>query len=457
MESIYQKQRVFFSSGQTKSLDFRKNQLITLKKAIETHQKNIQDALYKDLKKSAFEAYAAEIGITLTDIDHAIAHLKHWMKPQKAKTFLFFQPASSYIMREPYGISLVIAPWNYPFKNLIGPVIGAMAAGNTLILKPSEVSAHTSLAITKMIEEFFPAEYMAVVEGGAEITQSLIDLKPDYVFFTGGPSIGKLIYQSAAKHLIPCTLELGGKSPCVIDQDVDLDVTAKRLIWGKFYNTGQTCVAPDFVLVHTAIKDQLIEKLKHYIQVFFGADPQKSVDYGRIISDKHTLRIQKLIQGKVVIGGQVNLEDKYIAPTVIDQVNPSDPVMQEEIFGPVLPILTFSNLSEVVQFINERDKPLALYLFSRNKQWVNHIIENTSSGGVCVNETIMHMVPPTLPFGGVGNSGLGGAYNGWFGYDTFSHKKAVMKKHFWLDLDKKYPPYTQDKQNFIRFALKRLM
>lgn len=454
---LIQKQRVFFNTGKTKSLDFRLQQLKTLRAALEAHTTPLQEAMYADLGKSAFESYAAEIFITIADINYNIKHLSSWIKPKKQSTPLFFQPGSSALYYEPYGVSLIIAPWNYPVKNLFGPALASMTAGNTLILKPSEVSSNTSKAIAAMIREFFDESYVAVIEGGVNETSALLNERLDYIFFTGGTQIGKVIYEAAAKHLTPCTLELGGKSPCIVDEEVDLDITAKRLVWGKYYNTGQTCVAPDYVLVHKNIKASLIEKLKHYILEFFGENPRNSKDFGRIISPKHVERLKKLMGGKIIVGGEIQEQDKYIAPTVIDQVKSEDPIMQEEIFGPLMPLLEFSSKEEAASFINTREKPLALYVFSKNNDFVDYIVQNTSSGGICVNETIMHMVPPTLPFGGVGQSGLGGNYNGWFGFNTFSHKKPVMKKSFWFDLAQKYPPYNPFRQNFIKFAIKRLI
>ncbi|PCJ87831.1 MAG: aldehyde dehydrogenase family protein [Flavobacteriales bacterium] len=453
---IVRKQRDFFNSGASKSAEFRIKQLKNLKEAFHKHHENLEKALYEDLRKSKTEAFATEIGIMIAEIEHNMKNIRKWMQPKKVKTPLFFMPGKSRIHYEPFGVSLIISPWNYPVKNLFGPVLGAMTAGNCSVLKPSEVSPYTSAVAKKMVDEFFDPEFMTVVEGGVPETSELLKLKWDYIFFTGGTEIGRIIYQAAAKQLAPCTLELGGKSPTIVDKDINLDVTAKRLCWGKFVNAGQTCVAPDYLLVHKDIKQKLIEKLKETINEFYGENPAESPDLGRIISDRHYNRIKNLIDGDVIFGGQCDESQRYIAPTIIDNVSPDAKVMQQEIFGPILPIIEYENVDEAIAFINDREKPLALYLFSNNENVRRKIIDNTSSGGVCINETIMHMASPEMPFGGVGNSGMG-AYNGRFGFDTFSHKKPVMTRSFLFDVKQKYAPFNAKKLNFVKFALKRLI
>ncbi len=455
-ELILNNQKNFFNSGATKSIKFRIEQLKALKEMLIEYKSKIEAALYADLKKSAFEAHVTETGIMIAEIDHNLKNIKSWSKDTPVDTPLFLFPGSSKIKNEPYGNTLIISPWNYPIKNLFGPALGAITAGNTLILKPSEISENTTKITEVMIAKYFSPEYITTVTGGPEETSKLLKLKFNYIFFTGSPSIGKIIYKAAAEHLTPCTLELGGKSPSIVHKSANLEITAKRLVWGKFLNAGQTCVAPDYTFVDESIKSEFIKLLKKEIDNFYTKNPEQSDSFGRIISKKHFERVKKLISGDVVHGGNTNEIEKFIEPTIIDNVTPNHPVMQEEIFGPILPILSFKEVDEVISFVNDNEKPLALYIFSKNNTFTNKIINNTSSGGVCVNETIMHMATPNLPFGGVGNSGFG-SYNGWYGYDTFSHKKPVMKRSFWFDVPQKYPPYNKGKFAFIKFAIKKLL
>jgi len=455
MQKIVQKQRDYYNSGKSKDIEFRLKMLRLLKTAIINHKVNLEFALKADLNKSETESYATEIGVTIAEISHYISHLRTWVRGQRVPTPLFFLPGKSEIRYEPYGVCLVISPWNYPFKNLFGPVLGSVSAGNCTVLKPSEHAPQTAVAISNMVKEYFDPEYMVVVEGGVEETTELLKEKFDYLFFTGGTEIGKIIYQAAAKNLTPVTLELGGKSPAIIHKSANLEVTAKRLAWGKFINLGQTCIAPDYLLVDNSIKERLIDKLKAAIVDFYGEDPSKSPDLGRIVNKHHFNRIIKLIDGDIVFGGDSNEEDRYISPTIIDNVKLDDKVMQEEIFGPIIPIIGYDDLKEAIEIINKRPKPLALYVFSNNHGARKQVINNTSSGGVCINETIMHVGSPYLPFGGVGNSGIG-AYNGKTGFETFSHKRSVMTRSFMFDVPQKYPPYSPSKLSFIKFALKRL-
>lgn len=457
MADVVKKQRDYFNTHTTKSLEFRVNQLKRLKEAMSAYEGKLIEALHKDLRKSEMEAWSTEIGVTVAEIDHYIKNLGRWMKPERKKTPLFFQPGSSRLYREPFGVALVIAPWNFPVKNLIGPVLGAMAAGNTVVMKPSEISPYTSAVIKQMIDEYFKPEYMVVIEGGVPETTELLKQRFDYVFFTGGTEIGRIVYQAAAKHLTPCTLELGGKCPVIVDTDINIDITAKRIIWGKMLNAGQACVSVDHVFVNSKIKDKLIEKIKHYFKEFYGEDPFKSTDISSIISDKHFNRITNMIEGDVIMGGKSDPERRFIEPTIIDNVTPEHKVMQEEIFGPVLPIITYDNLDDVIAQINKGEKPLALYIFSNNKSVQDKVINETSSGGVCINEITMHMATTELPFGGVGYSGGMGSYNGWYGFDTFSHKRGVMKKAFFGDVKQKYPPYDASKLKFIKGAAKWLL
>jgi aldehyde dehydrogenase (NAD+) len=439
VQSLLNQQRNFFATGQTKDLNFRIDQLKLLKQAILERQTEIMAAVHADLGKPEFEAYLTEIGVT-QEIDHAIKHLRTWAKPQKVSTSITTFPARAEIRPEPLGVVLIISPWNYPFQLMISPLVGAIAAGNCALLKPSELAPHTSKIITTLIRSVFMPQHVAVVEGGIEASQVLLDEPFDHIFFTGGTAIGKVIMAAAAKHLTPVTLELGGKSPCIVDTDINLEHTARRIVWGKFMNAGQTCVAPDYLLVHRQIKPALIAAIQKTIREFYGDDPYRSPDFGRIISPRHFSRLAGLLQGNILIGGETKAEEKYIAPTVMEATWES-PVMADEIFGPILPVVEYGDVGEAIAHINARPKPLALYLFSKNKQIQSRVLNETSSGGVAINETVMQIAPSTLPFGGVGGSGMGN-YHGKFSFDTFSHRKSVLYKPFWLDLKMRYAPYA---------------
>lgn len=434
-------QRHFFSTGQTRQVSFRIAQLKALRRAITEHQASFVQALQADLGKPEFEAYATEI-MVVREIDHALQHIQTWVKPRKVPAAATLLPASARIQPEPLGVVLIIAPWNYPLQLLVSPLIGAIAAGNCALLKPSEHAPHTSQVFAKVIAQTFDPAYITVVEGGVETSQALLEVPFDHILFTGGPAIGKAVMAAAAKHLTPVTLELGGKSPCVIDADVDIETTARRIVWGKFINAGQTCIAPDYLLVDRQIKPQLLQAICRCLQEFYGDDPAQSPDYGRIVSDRHFARLAALLQdGEIVAGGQTNAADRYIAPTVLDQVDTAAPVMQEEIFGPILPVLDFSSLDEAIACINSRPKPLALYVFSRNKALVQRLLQATSSGTACINDVILQVAAYDLPFGGVGPSGMG-SYHGQAGFDTFSHRKSILYKSFWFDLKWRYAPYV---------------
>ncbi|NET88440.1 MAG: aldehyde dehydrogenase [Kamptonema sp. SIO1D9] len=451
---IVARQRRFFQTGKTKDIGFRVEQLKQLKQVIIDNQTEIAQAVQADLRKPKFETVAAEILLCIEEINYALKKLKSWRKPKKVATPLNLFPASAQIVSEPLGVVLIIGAWNYPFQLVIAPLIGAIAAGNCAILKPSEIAAHTSEVVAKLVGKYFESDFLAVVEGGKEVTQELLAEKFDHIFFTGGTEIGRIIMQAAAKNLTPVTLELGGKSPCIIEPDVDLELTARRITWGKFINAGQTCIAPDYLLVHRSIKEPLLAGIKQCIQEFYTDNPATSQDYARIISDRHFARLQKLLHsgGKVVVGGEINPSDRYIAPTVIDGVNWDDEIMQSEIFGPLLPVLDYDDLGDAIAQVNSRPKPLALYFFSKNKHNQQRILQETSSGGVCINETISHIIPPELPFGGVGDSGMGN-YHGKATFDTFSHPKSIVKKPFWLDIKLRYPPY-EGKLKFIDWLFK---
>ena len=448
ISDIIQQQREFFATGKTKDVAFRLEQLKRLKQAILDNQSAILEAVNADLNKPEFEAYATEIGV-VREIDYAIKHLKSWVKPKKVSTSIEQFPSSACIYPEPLGVVLIISPWNYPFQLMISPLVGAIAAGNCAILKPSELAANTSRIVTQITKKTFDPAYITSIEGGVETSQELLAEKFDHIFFTGGTKIGQIVMEAAAKHLTPVTLELGGKSPCIVDSNVHIEHAAKRIAWGKFINAGQTCIAPDYLLVDRTVKNDLLTSIKQYIQEFYGDDPAKSPDYGRIINQRHFERLASFLnEGQPYIGGQTNPEERYIAPTIIDGVDWDTPVMQEEIFGPILPVLEYSDLSDAIAKINARPKPLALYLFSKDQQKQERVLQETSSGGVCINDTVMQVGVSELPFGGVGSSGIG-SYHGKASFDTFSHQKSVLKRSFLLDLDWRYAPY-QGKLKLIK-------
>ncbi|MEH2286725.1 aldehyde dehydrogenase [Nostoc sp.] len=438
--NIIQTQREFFQTGKTKDVTFRIEQLKNLKQAIIEHEQPIVEALEADLHKPEVETYLTEISV-IKDIDYAIKHLQNWTKPQKAPVSWDFFSYSAKIYPEPLGVVLIIGPWNYPFNLIISPLIGAIAAGNCAIIKPSEIASHTSDVIAKIIAKHFDPAYLAVIEGGVEASQKLLAEKFDHIFFTGGTAVGKIIMAAAAKYLTPVTLELGGKSPCIVDTDINLEHTVRRIAWGKFINAGQTCIAPDYLLVNKTIKKDLIDGLEKSLKEFYGENPVNSPDYARIISQKHFDRLVSFLKdGEVIIGGENQPSERYIAPTLIDNVSLEDSVMQEEIFGPILPMIEYTDIAEAIALINSRPKPLALYLFSQDKNLQKRVLQETSSGGVCINDTVMQVGVSSLPFGGVGDSGIGN-YHGKASFDTFSHKKSVLQNSFWLDLKWRYAPY----------------
>jgi len=447
VKDIIRQQREFFATGKTKDVEWRIEQLKRLKQAIVDDQEAIVNAVKADLGRPDFEAYFEIVAIS--EINYALKHLKSWVKPKKVATSIDQFPASAKIYPEPLGVVLIISPWNYPFQLMISPLTGAIAAGNCAVLKPSEVAANTSRVIADIIQKTFDPAYIAVVEGGVETSQQLLEEKFDHIFFTGGTAIGKIVMQAAAKHLTPVTLELGGKSPCIVDSDVDLKYAAKRITWGKYLNAGQTCIAPDYLLVDRRIKSELLTEIQKCVEEFYGDDPAQSPDYARLISRRHFERLEPLLKdGEIVMGGQTKPEEKYIAPTVMDQVSWESPVMQEEIFGPILPVLEYTDFKEAIAQINARPKPLALYIFSKDKQKQEQVLQETSSGGVCINDTVMQVGVSTLPFGGVGDSGIG-SYHGKASFDTFSHYKSVLKKGFRFDPNWRYPPY-KDKLSLLK-------
>ncbi len=451
IKTIIAKQRDFFATGATKDYNFRVLQLQKLAQLIKDNDQLIFEAVHQDLRKPAIEAFGSEILIVLSEINYVLKHLKSWMKPQNVGTPATLFPSSSCIYSEPLGVVLIVAPWNYPFALTIQPLIGAIAAGNCAVLKPSEQTPHTSKVIAQLINHNFEPSFITAIEGGIETNQALLAEKFDHIFFTGGTAIGKIVMEAAAKHLTPITLELGGKSPCIVDAEANLEITAKRIIWGKFYNAGQTCVAPDYLLVQKNIKSALIEKLLEFVKIFYGDNPQQSPDLARIVNDRQFDRLVNLLdEGKILIGGNHDRSDRFIAPTLIDGIRPNSKIMAEEIFGPILPILEYDQLSDAIKIVNAHPKPLALYFFSSNKQNQQRILQEVSYGGGCFNDIIMHLGNPELPFGGVGNSGIG-SYHGKSTFDTFSHRKSILKNSFRFDLKFRYPPYTMTVDTLKKF------
>ena len=435
--------KAFFNTHKTKNLKFRKQQLKLLSKNIKNHENELLDALYKDLGKSKVEAYATEICMLLKSIKLMRKELKNWSKTKQTDTPLYLFPTKSYIKKEPYGTVLIIGPFNYPVQLVFEPLIGAIAAGNTAIVKPSELTPHVAIVIKDIIEDTFDEAYVSVVEGGIEETQTLLSLPFDYIFFTGSEKVGKIVYEAAARKLIPVTLELGGKSPVIVDDTANIKVASERISFGKFTNAGQTCVAPDYILVQRKVKNDLIKALKKTITEFYGENIEKSPDFGRIVNQKHFNRLNDLIQihkDNVVFGGNSSKEDLYIEPTLLDNITNDNKIMKEEIFGPILPIITYDNFDEVLEIIQSKSKPLSLYLFSEDENMTHRVVEELSFGGGAINDTLMHLANPNLPFGGVGSSGIG-QYHGKYSFDTFSHMKSYTFKSTRLESSLFFPPY----------------
>lgn len=443
LEEIFKKQKSYFNTGSTKDIKFRIYNLKKLKSVIKSNEDRILKALSDDLGKSNFEAYATEIGIVYDEINTHIKNIKRWSKKEIRKSPLVYFPAKSYVYKEPYGVTLIIGPFNYPFQLVIAPLIGAISAGNTAIIKPSENSKNTAILLEELINDHFDDKYLKVVYplGGKEEVTNLLELQFDYIFFTGSVTVGKIIMEKAAKYLTPITLELGGKSPCIVDNDAKLELAAKRIVWGKFLNAGQTCVAPDYLYVHVSIKNRLLELMVKELHKQFGENISTSVDYPRIVNGKAIDRLQYYInEGKVYFGGNVERDNLYIEPTILTEVSPYSKVMTEEIFGPILPVIEYKDIDEVITFVNEREKPLALYYFSESNKKINYILKNTTAGGVTINDTIIHVANSNLPFGGVGNSGVG-KYHGKSSFDAFTHEKAVMQRGTFAEFKIRFAPY----------------
>ncbi len=444
--------RQTFDSGKTRPIEWRLQQLAEIDRMLRDHETDFAEALKADLGKCRFEADLTETSFVQAEARYARKHLADWIRPQRVRTPLMAQPGKSYIQPEPKGVVLIIAPWNYPMSMVMAPLVGAVAAGNCAIMKPSEITSNTSAALARILPRYLDNEAFAVVEGGIPETTELLEQPFDHILYTGNERVARVVMAAAAKHLTPVTLELGGKSPCLIDKSADIEVAASRIAWGKFINAGQTCVAPDHVLVHREVATKFIETLSAKIREFYGEDPAQSPDYCRIASERHAERFVKLLEGqKIHTGGRVDVKNRYVDPTIVLDPAPDSALMQEEIFGPVLPVITVDEMHHAVKFVADRPKPLALYLFSRSPTLEDVVLSKLSAGSVCINDAVLFMVSPELPFGGVGNSGMG-RYTGWYGFETFSHMKPVMKRSFRFDAPMRYPPYTEKKARLLKMV-----
>ncbi|TDM26698.1 aldehyde dehydrogenase [Macrococcoides caseolyticum] len=443
LNSEIQNVRDFFQTQSTKDIKFRKKYLKALKKSIKKHESDILDALKSDLGKNKVEAYATEVGFVMKELSYIIKELKNWAKTKSVTTPMMQFPAKSFIKYEPYGTVLIIGPFNYPFQLVMSPLIGALAAGNCAVVKPSEMTPQTSMVVQEILEEVFPPDYVKVVQGEKEVTSQLLDERFDYIFFTGSTKVGQIVYEKASKHLTPVTLELGGKSPVIIDDTSNLKVAAERIAFGKFMNAGQTCVAPDYILIDNEIKMKFVEALQATIQEFYGAQIEQCEDFGRIVNDNHFNRLVNIIEDsrqQVIYGGESNADELFVAPTIILDPKLSDSVMQQEIFGPILPIIGYDTFNEVYDIVEQYEKPLALYLFTEDSDQITAVFNRLSFGGGCVNDTILHLANPNLPFGGVGHSGIG-SYHGKYSFELFSHEKSYITKSTKLESGLLFPPY----------------
>lgn len=451
--ALIQQQRQFFKSQQTKDVSYRIEILKKLKAEIIAREQDVYDALKKDFKKPVFESFMSEYGLAVSGINLVLKNLKSWANPKRVRPSMLTFPSTDYIYKEPYGTVLVIAPWNYPFILAIEPIIMAVSAGNTVVLKPSELTTHTSQLVSDIIQNVFGQEYVASVQGGIPVATELLEQNWDYIFFTGSVPVGKIVAKAAANYLTPVTLELGGKSPCIVDETIDLNLAAKRIVWGKFFNGGQTCISPDYIIAHSSIKQNLVESLKSEIIRAYGENPKQSEDYPRIINERNASRLKEMLEDvNVVFGGEHEVSECYIAPTLVDNPSLESTLMQDEIFGPILPILTYTSEADIDSIISNYDKPLSLYVFSKNKKFTNKIISSYSFGGGAINDPLIQFGNHRLPFGGVGASGIG-AYHGKHGFDTFSHHKAVSKRGTWFDPPVRYAPY-KGKLNLLKKMFK---
>lgn len=451
--AIVQRARDAFDSGRTRPLSWRRAQLDGMRKLLEDNSEQLLAALAADLGKPAAEGWVTDIGFTIGEIKLLQKNLRKWTRPERVSTPIVALPGSSHRVAEPLGVVAIISPWNYPIQLLLSPAAGAIAAGNSVVLKPSEIAPHTSTVITELIHRYLDPDAVQVIEGGVAETTELLAQKFDHIFYTGNGRIGRVVMEAAAKHLTPVTLELGGKSPTIVDATANLRVAARRIAWGKFLNAGQTCIAPDYLLVDKKVASAFVGELRVAIKEFYGDDPKQSGDYARIVNGHHFNRLASMLEsGSAVIGGEIDVNTKYIAPTVLADVNISAPVMQDEIFGPILPMIEIDNVAEAIAFINAKPHPLALYVFSEDDRAIDAVIERTTAGGVTVNGTILHISNPNLPFGGVGESGMG-AYHGKSSIDIFQHRKPVLRKSTKVDPSIAYPPYTEKKMKLIRKAV----
>jgi len=445
IKQIFESQKKFFLTDQTQNIEFRTSQLKQLKKYIIIYEKEILNALDADLHKPEFEAWIGEIQPVLHDIDEAIKRLHYWIKPHTVKTPWALFPATSYIHPQPYGISLVMAPWNFPFQLCFLPLIGSLAAGNTIIIKPSEFAPHTADIMEKIISDTFPSEYITVIQGEILEAQALLELPFNYIFFTGSTRVGKIVMKKAAEHVIPLTLELGGKNPCIVDESTNLDVATRRIIWGKFFNAGQNCIAPDYLLIKRSIKEKFISLAKKYITQFYGANPKRSSDFARIVNDEHMDRLTELLQeGSIVCGGEVDFQEKYIAPTIIDNLSKENAVFHEEIFGPILPIFIYDSFDEIIEIIQNKPKSLVIYYFGSNKEERKRL-KYTRSGSLVFNDVLIQGSNHNLPFGGIGWSGFGKYYSKK-SFERFSHYRSILKNRTFPDFSLRYPPYDSLKK-----------
>ncbi len=438
------KQRAFFLSQKTKSYEFRMAQLDRLMHAIRAAEPQIFKALKADLGKSMAESFLGEVGFLYEEIRFTKKHLKSWMKPKRVATPMTLAVGKSHIHYEPLGTTLIISPWNYPFQLAMAPLVGAICAGNCAVVKPSELAPETSKVVAEIIAKTFDPEFVWAIEGAVDISTALLKERWDHIFYTGSTNVGKIVMQAAANHLTPVTLELGGKSPCLLDTDADLDVAMRRITWGKYFNAGQTCVAPDYLLIPKGWQKRVVERISANLDRFFTSDIQASPEYSRIITDRHFQRLEGLLgQGNILLGGKTDKGARFISPTVVGQPRLDMPLMTEEIFGPLLPLIEYENFDEAIRFVNEREKPLAFYYFGTNPEHRAKAVNSVSFGGGCMNDTLVHLSNPRLPFGGVGASGMGG-YHGWFSFETFSHRKSVLSRATWFDLPLRYPPYEKN-------------
>lgn len=453
IQTILEKQRNYFATGATLPVSARISALKKLRSYIKEHEQEISNALAADLGKSKFEGYMCEIGLVLGEISYMIKHIKKFARDEKKLSCPANYVASSFIKKSPYGAVLIMSPWNYPFLLTLEPLVDAISAGNTVIAKPSAYSPNTTKVIEKLINECFAPEYVAIVTGGRAENTHLLEQKFDYIFFTGSQTVGREVMRKAAEKLIPVTLELGGKSPCIVDKTANIALAAKRIVWGKFLNCGQTCVAPDYILCHESVKEKLIAELKKQIEAQFGKAPLENKSYGKIINQKHFDRVSSLIdKSKVVHGGATDAATQRIEPTIMNNVTWEDAVMQQEIFGPVLPILAYKTEDEIFSTVNSRNKPLALYIFTSDKKLAKKVLAQCAFGGGCINDTIVHLATNNMGFGGVGESGMG-AYHGKIGFDTFSHKKSIVDKKTWIDVNLRYQPYSKLKEAVMRIFI----